>query len=145
MPSAVIGLHLHHWLRFITDAFEVIIEPSIQLNSPVHTAHVWIGFLSISSVKFAVSVWLIGIIVGPLARDGASVNSSINQQLIGWESVVWIDVPILHSPNNVDTPTVVFQYVREVPSFVPVVVPFSPAEFGPTPCRKRIKRTDCVV
>ena len=41
VPLTVMGLNLNHRLRLISDSFQIVLEPSVQFDCPVHTAHVW--------------------------------------------------------------------------------------------------------
>ena len=124
VPLTILCLNLNHWFGFITNALEIIFEPNVQLNSPIHPAHVWIGFSTIATAEFTVSIGLIRIVVRPLSRDGAGIDSSISHELVSWEGMVWIDVPILKTPDQIHTTSIVFQHIRKMTTLIPIIVPF---------------------
>ena len=108
VPLTILCLNLNHWFRFITNTLQIVFEPNVQLNSPIHSAHVWIGFSTIATAELTVSVGLIRIVVGPLASYGTGIDASIAHELVGWEGMVRINVPILKPPNQIHTTSIVF-------------------------------------
>ena len=130
---------------FFTLALEEPFEPRIQLHGPVHAARVGVGFGAVAAAELTVPVRLVGVIVGPLSRNGAGVDPCVLEHLIGWEGVVWIDVPILEPPHKVDAAVVILEHVGKVASLVPVIVPLRPTKVSAGPRGERIQGADGVV
>ena len=123
MPFTIVGLHLCDCCGLLTYVFEIVVEPVVEFYGPIHSTHVRVGFCTISTTQPIVSVGLVWIVVRPLSDDGPSVNTSIVQQSKGWECMIRVNVPILESPYEVDTALIVVEYILEMVSLIPVIVP----------------------
>ena len=145
VPLSVMGLYLHHRLGLLADVLQIVVEPSVEFHRPVHAAHVGIGFCTVTASHFAVSIGLIGIIVGPLPGDGSSIDAGVPHELVGRESMVGVDVPVLHAPNEVNAALVIGKHIGQVTTLVPVIVPFCASNFGTGPSGERVERTDDIV
>ena len=141
----VVGLDLHHRFRFLADVLQVVLEPAEELHRPIHAAHVRVGFPPVAGRQLAVTVGLVGVVVGPLTGDGPGVDPGVPHQLVGWERVVRVDVPVLQPPHEVNAATVVFEHVREVAALVPIVVPAVPTDFRSGPRCERVEGSDGIV
>ena len=142
---AIVRLNLNHRFRFFSDILEIILEPAIEFNSPIHSTHVWIGFASITAPKRTMSVGLIWIIVCPLSRNCSSIDASISHQLIGWKGVVWINVPVLQPPDEIDASTIVFENIWKMTTLVPIIVPFCATKLSKSIGRPRVEWTNKVI
>ena len=74
------------------------------------------------------SIRLVGVIVRPLTRYGADIDALLPEQFMGGECVVRVDVPILHSPDDIHAAVVVIKNILQVVAFFPIIVPLVASE-----------------
>ncbi len=59
--------------------------------------------------------------------------------------MVWVDIPVLHPPYDVDTAVVIVQYIAQMVTLFPVIRPISTTEFRRQRSGYRHRRPDDII
>ena len=107
----------------LTDVLQVVVKPLEHILHPVKTNHLGKRFTT-ASTQVGTVVELnrsIGIVVIPLAKQSARLNTCINEAIDGRDGHVRIDVPVMHALDEVDASFVILKHpVKEI-SLSPII------------------------
>ncbi|CAI8312415.1 MAG: Uncharacterised protein [Marine Group II euryarchaeote MED-G33] len=120
-PLSLIGLNLNTQPWFFTLIFEVIGKPLEQVLHPIHSDHLRICLNASSNTTSLIhDIRPVRIVVVPLSKQPLRFDTMVVKEINRRDCHVWINVPIMHSLNEIHAAIVIVQHPFQEVSLSPI-------------------------